>query len=161
MRSPRTGALWLWLVVGVALFFLIYPLYVIRPFRVQGDRELALALFVLRWNRVVTLVLAAAGVLLALRAWEGSGWLRRTGSLVALLLLGGVTLGARVNIFEKMFRPVSTAQVIPAVASRYPAAEMMMAIRHQAAARAYPIRVLAYHHVFNDELAGLPVVATY
>ena len=30
--------------VAIALFFAIYPLYVIRPFRHQGARELAAAL---------------------------------------------------------------------------------------------------------------------
>ena len=28
-------------------------------------------------------------------------------------------------------------------------------------ARAYPIRSLSYHHVLNDMLDGVPIVATY
>jgi hypothetical protein len=29
------------------------------------------------------------------------------------------------------------------------------------AARAYPIRGMSYHHVINDELNHVPIVATY
>ena len=46
----RRSACWL-LIAGclaVSLFCLVYPVFVIRPFRYQGPRELAVALFVLR-----------------------------------------------------------------------------------------------------------------
>jgi hypothetical protein len=41
------------------------------------------------------------------------------------------------------------------------AAEMVMAVRFGNDARAYPIVQMAYHHVFNDEVGGTPIVVTY
>jgi Protein of unknown function (DUF3179) len=29
------------------------------------------------------------------------------------------------------------------------------------ASRAYPIRQMGYHHVVNDTLGGVPIIATY
>jgi hypothetical protein len=41
------------------------------------------------------------------------------------------------------------------------AAEPVIAISVDGVARAYPIRIISYHHIINDTLAGEPVVATY
>jgi hypothetical protein len=38
---------------------------------------------------------------------------------------------------------------------------MVLAVRSGAQARAYPIRAMAYHHLVNDTLGGVPLVATY
>jgi hypothetical protein len=36
-----------------------------------------------------------------------------------------------------------------------------MAVRHGADARAYPISQMAYHHVLNDVVNGVPIAVTY
>ena len=41
------------------------------------------------------------------------------------------------------------------------AAEKVIAVKIGTEARAYPIRSMSYHHIFNDGLAGQPIVATY
>ena len=38
---------------------------------------------------------------------------------------------------------------------------MIMAVRFGSDARAYPISEMAYHHVFNDLVAGVRIVVTY
>jgi hypothetical protein len=38
---------------------------------------------------------------------------------------------------------------------------MILAVRIGAEARAYPIREMAYHHVLNDLVGGVPIAATY
>jgi hypothetical protein len=38
---------------------------------------------------------------------------------------------------------------------------MILALRYGSDARAYPIREMAYHHVLNDVVAGVPVAVTY
>jgi len=38
---------------------------------------------------------------------------------------------------------------------------MILAVRFGSDARAYPIREMAYHHVLNDVVAGVPVAVTY
>src|SRR5256885_5344618 len=67
--------------VAIALFFAIYPLYVIRPFRHQGPRELAAALVIARWAPWVTLLCAAAAVFHLSRLWRQSSPLGPPGPL--------------------------------------------------------------------------------
>ncbi len=38
---------------------------------------------------------------------------------------------------------------------------MVMAVHLGGEARAYPIRIVSYHHIVNDVVGGLPIVATY
>jgi Protein of unknown function (DUF3179) len=38
---------------------------------------------------------------------------------------------------------------------------MILAVHFGADARAYPIREMAYHHVLNDVVNGVPVAVTY
>jgi hypothetical protein len=39
--------------------------------------------------------------------------------------------------------------------------EMIMAVRFGSDARAYPISEMAYHHIVNDVVGGVPVTVTY
>ena len=68
---------------------------------------------------------------------------------------------ARQNYFEWMFHPIDSAQFESASASKLDPGEMILAVRFGADARAYPISQMAYHHVLNDVVGGVPVVATY
>ncbi len=38
---------------------------------------------------------------------------------------------------------------------------MVLAIEVGGEARAYPVDLVAYHHIVNDELNGQPLAATY
>src|SRR5437868_14257354 len=91
--------------VAIALFFALYPLYVIRPFRHQGARELAAALVVGRWAPGVTLLCAAAAVFHLWRWWRapGTGSSPRAGLLGAAGLAIAAAVFARWNISELMF----------------------------------------------------------
>ena len=42
-----------------------------------------------------------------------------------------------------------------------PADDVVMAVRVGPEARGYPVRIMAYHHVLNDDLGGVPLVITY
>ncbi len=147
--------------LAVALVCLVYPIYVIRPFRLQGTRELAAALFVVRIRPILT-VLAAAGAIAALAVlWRrGRRWPRWAAVAAALATVASAAV-CRVNVYELMFHPLEHASFSPAARSRLNSAEMVLAVRAGDAARAYPIRVLSYHHVANDTLGGVPIAATY
>ena len=54
-------------------------------------------------------------------------------------------------------KPVTTA----AAESKLDGGEMVIAVKVNGAARAYPIRSMSYHHIYNDVVAGEPIVATY
>jgi hypothetical protein len=70
-------------------------------------------------------------------------------------------VGSRINVFEIMFHPDTHPAFAPVAETHLDADDMVLAIKLGAAARAYPIREMGYHHVINDWLDGKPVVATY
>jgi hypothetical protein len=165
MKTQRPGRWFLlyWLVAGaVAWALLIYPIYVIRPFRHQGARELTIALAVTRY-RLIGMIFAMAGMLAA-AVWywrmERGKWRR----FFAALCVANVAVAAalsRINIYELMFHPAGTPVVTAASESKLDGGEMVIAVKLNGAARAYPIRSMSYHHIYNDVVAGEPIVATY
>ncbi len=143
--------------LAVSLFCVAYPMYVIRPFRAQGARELAVALQVTRVRPALTLACAAVALAAAVFPWRRARV--ATGVCVALVLLcAGL---ARVNIFELMFHPDAHPEFAAASASKLDGAEKVIAVKVGSMARAYPIRGISYHHIVNDQVGGVPIVATY
>jgi len=147
--------------VGIALFFAIYPLYVIRPFRHQGPRELAAALLIARWAPWATLLCAAAALFHLSRLWRQASRLARRGSLFAAILAILSAVFARVNIYERMFHPNLSPHFVASAQAVIDDADMVMSVRIDGEARAYPIREMGYHHIVNDVVGGAPIVATY
>jgi hypothetical protein len=93
--------------------------------------------------------------------WPG---IRRWQKIVLAFVMVLVTFSAvmaRLNYFEWMFHPVDSAQFESASASKLDRGEMILAVCIGAEARAYPIREMAYHHVLNDVVGGVPIAATY
>ena len=148
--------------LAAALFCLIYPVYVIRPFRHQGAMELKAALIVMRIRAWMMLGATAAALFAALRYWRAGGrwWSRGLVALGAALVFGTTAL-SRVNIYELMFHPVDRPEFTTADATKLDGGEKVLAVRVGGASRAYPIRSISYHHVVNDRLGGVPIVATY
>ena len=145
-----------------SFFLLAYPVYVIRPFRAQGVRELSVALFVARYRAPVMVALAAA--VFAALIWYGRRerrWLRRTASGAAALAVAAMALASRVNIYELMFHPLGPPAFMAVSQSRLDGDEMVIAIQVGPVARAYPIRNISYYHIVNDLVDGVPIVATY
>ena len=68
---------------------------------------------------------------------------------------------ARLNYFEWMFHPVDSARIRRRGASKLDTKEMIMAVRFAEDARAYPISQMAYHHILNDVVGGVPIAVTY
>jgi hypothetical protein len=102
------------------------------------------------------------GVLaLGLRLWQSSSKLLRSGIALALVLSGASAVMVRQNYFEWMFHPIAAAGFVSAGAARLGDKEMVMAVRIGAEARAYPIVQMAYHHILNDTVAGVPIAVTY
>ena len=146
-------------IVGAGLFFV--PAFIIRPFRYQSPRALWLAMSVHdrapRWTLFTTLLCLVFAFVL----WRNS---RRWGRIVltfAMLFVGFFAVMARLNYFEWMFHPVDSAQFIGEAQSKLDAREMIMAVRFGSDARAYPISEMAYHHILNDWVGGVPVAVTY
>jgi hypothetical protein len=149
------------LCAAVALIGLLYPLWVIRPFRHQGAGELQVALFVLQYRDLAEAVAAVLATVTMLMMWR---WEPRPGRSLAVattaLVLGSAAL-ARVNVYEQMFHPVNNPAFETVQAAKLNAAEKVLTIHVGDTARAYPVRSLSYHHIVNDTVGGVPVAATY
>jgi hypothetical protein len=60
-----------------------------------------------------------------------------------------------------MFHPMGRPNFVAATDTKLDGAEMVMAVHIAGEARAYPIRIVSYHHIVNDVVGGVPIVATY
>jgi hypothetical protein len=150
------------LLVALSLAAVLIPAYIIRPFRYQSAEALHLAMWLRTWAPAVTVVTGLAGAALGVGLMRGAR--RRQKALVTLgmLLVMASAALARYNYFERVWvQPVTTPQFEPAAQAKLDADEMVLAVRIGAEARAYPIRAMAYHHLVNDTLGGVPLVATY
>ena len=165
--KSSSHALW-WPLIAIAFVafaVLAFPIYVIRPFRSQGAEELAASLVISRWSPLVTAICAGISIVLAMvltaRISSGRIWLKRSGAIFIASFAIAISLASRVNIFEKMFHPITAAQFLPAAQANTDDREMVLAVKVGAEQRAYPVVVMAYHHILNDSLGGTPLVVTY
>jgi hypothetical protein len=146
-------------VVAVGLFFI--PAFVIRPFAHQAPRPLLLAMALRLHAPSGTLIAAVACFTFALLLWRTVGVWRRALLVLALLVVTFSTVMARLNYFEWMFHPIVSQQFVAQSASKLDPKEMIMAVSMGGEERAYPISQMAYHHVLNDVVGGVPITVTY
>ena len=73
----------------LSFLLLAYPIYVIRPFRYQGARELSIALQVMRVRPALVIALALLAAILAFMAWKR---MRRLLPRMAVVVLSALTV---------------------------------------------------------------------
>jgi hypothetical protein len=161
-QRRRTFTLILLTCLAVSLISVVYPIYVIRPFRHQGAGELAWALMVSRFRPAITVISALTAIVAAIGYWrvQALRW-KRVLSAVGAALVVVLAFLARVNVYELMFHPDTHPSFRAARDVKLDGAERVVAVRIGGEARAYPIRGMAYHHVVNDVVGGVAIVATY
>ena len=146
----------------VAFFAFAYPMYVIRPFRAQGSRELALALAVRSWGPPVAIAALAGALIVAAGLWKRStSKLSKSAVACAAALTICFVVLSHINVYEKMFHRIDFPSAIAAAEAKLDNDDMVLAIEIEGIARAYPVRMLAYHHIANDVLGRVPIVSTY
>ena len=162
-RKRRSVWFVLIMLTVVALAVVAIPVMLIRPFAPQTPASIALAFALRRWSLWVTLVAALVGVVLGTGIWRKSPrFFARLGVSVLVLVTLVTTWAARQNHFEWMFAPLPDARFIRAAeASAVAPADMVLAVLVKGDAAAYPVRQLAYHHLVEDAVGGVPIVATY
>jgi len=140
----------------------IIPVGLIMPFRPQSQSGLMLAYTLRRWSPSLTLVVAAVSIALVVWLWRNSRWWRKAALALALILIVTATWFARQNHFEWMFNPLPNAAYAKISEAGFMTdSDMVLAVENQGEAVAYPIRLMAYHHVVQDTVGGTPLVATY
>jgi hypothetical protein len=158
-------AAWLLLLILTlaALLIVLTPAWLIQPFRPQSQSGLALSYTLRRWSPVITLIALVGALALVLWLWRGARhWWLRSILAATLVLLLGATWFARQNHFEWMFNPLAKAAYARAAEADFLTdTDMVLAIEVNGESVAYPVRLMAYHHLVQDTAGGTPVVATY
>ena len=146
----------------VSLFALLYPVYVIRPFRQQGPRELLLALAITRYRPFIEICCAILAAVTAVLVWRNTQRRFLRGTVVALVAaVVAFAVLSRVNIYEQMFHPLQRPLFQAGSQTKLDSDEEVIAVSLNGSSRAYPIRSMSYHHIVNDVLGTVPIVATY
>jgi len=165
MTTSTSSARSLWIaltafaLIGFGVFF--FPAFIIRPFRYQNPRALLWAMAIRDRAPLISLLCAIVCFLLIAGLWRASNKWRRAGLVVAGIAVTFSAVMSRLNYFEWMFHPVDSAKFESEASSKLGTDEMILAVRYGPDARAYPIREMAYHHILNDVVGGVPIAVTY
>ena len=163
-RTARLRAL-LWTLFFVSalttIAFFFVPAFIIRPFRYQAPHPLLVAMALRQRAPLVTLLAGLACFCFAFTLWRIVGLWRKALLVVTLVVVTFSAVMARLNYFEWMFHPIADAQFLVQSDSKLDAKEMILAVSLVGDARAYPISQMAYHHLLNDVVAGVPIAVTY
>jgi uncharacterized protein DUF3179 len=160
--SRRTAWIVLAFVVLAGLAIVMTPVWIIQPFKPQTARGLAVSFFFRRWSPVGTVVALVGSLILIAKLWFGSRWWRKGVLVIAILPLLAATWFARQNHFEWMFHPLANSTYAKANDAPFVSdSDMVLSVEQNGEAVAYPVRLMAYHHVVQDTVGGTPIVATY
>jgi len=161
--NHRLGWLALLVVVIAALAVIAAPVLIIQPFKPQTSSGLAVSYALRSWSPLLTVTALVISLALGLWLWRGSRrWFAKTVLVILLLPVIAAAWFARQNHFEWMFNPLAQSAYAKADDASFVGAEdMVLAVEHNGDAVAYPVRLMAYHHVVGDTVGGTPIVATY
>ncbi len=150
------------LVIVVALSTVAIPVWLIQPFKPQTPRVLEVAYSLRRWSPYLTLVAVGVSMLIIGWLWRGAQLWVRALLLIGLLPLLVAAWFARQNHFEWMFNPLPHPFYAKSNdATHIENSDMVLSVDINGESVAYPVRLMAYHHVVMDVVGGTPIVATY
>ena len=153
------------LLLGLALLvvlMIVVPGMLIRPFAPQTPAGVSLSFLLRRWSPLVSLLGLAGGLWLAARIWRGSRIVARIGSALVVLLLGAGAWLSRQDYFEWMFAPLPDARFVRVAAADFVQPnDLVITATLNGESVAYPVRQIAYHHLVEDAIGKVPIVATY
>ena len=150
------------LTVLVVIAIVLTPVFLIMPFKAQTARTMQVSYLMRSWSPSLTALATVLLLALSVGLWRGGRWWSRIALVILLLPVLGATWLARQNHFEWMFNPLpNPAYAKAAEASFVSNDDRVMAVTIGDEAVAYPIRIMAYHHLVHDKVGGTPIVATY
>ena len=159
----KSAWLLLLIAVAVAFAFIFFPVYLIQPFAPQTERALAISYFLKTWSPIVTPLLAVGVIGLVVVAWKNSKrWYSKVPLVLPIFLSFVFAWFAQQNHFEWMFNPLTSSDFAKASEVDYVKDdEMVLAVKINGDAVAYPVSLMAYHHIAQDVVGGTPITATY
>ena len=138
----------------VALSSFLIPFQVIQPSKIQEESTLLYSLLLKQWAPTIAILSAILSLWAARRLGRWAGYL----CSLTTIIFAGLNF---INHFELMYHPIDKPQYIGASEARLDDEDMLLTVKLGGESRAYPVRTLAYHHLVNDQLSGVPIVATY
>jgi hypothetical protein len=138
------------------------PAFLIQPFRAQTNGGVTISHLLKRLSPPLTVVLLIVLLTLVFTLWRGARWWSRALAVLAITVTALGAWFARQNHFEWMFHPLPKPSYARADAVAFvDDADLVLAVERNGEAVAYPVRQLAYHHLVQDTVGGVPVVVTY
>ncbi len=164
MRRQLLSLLALFSLAAIAVVVVVLPVGALMPFRYHTPELIERLYLVQSWGTTIVLALLAICVFVAVRMWKErtSLWAPLV-STIPVLLLVVAAFFSRQNLLEwALFAPVETIEFeAVAVAGNVAESEYVMGVAVGDKARAYPILMVAYYHIVNDEIDGEPFAVTY
>jgi hypothetical protein len=158
----RIGWALLVLLTLTVLAIVLVPVFLIMPFKPQSWRGMEISYWMRRLSPSLTLLASLVSIAMLIWLGRGARWWRKGLLVVAVIPIFAATWLARQNHFEWMFNPLpNPAYAKAAEAGFVDDNDRVMAVAIGGEAVAYPIRLMAYHHVVADTVGGTHVVATY
>jgi Protein of unknown function (DUF3179) len=153
------------LAIGLAVLttaVAVAPVVLQQPFGAQTPSGMAVAHATRQWGPLLTAALAAAVIWLAWSAARGARWWGRVLLVAPVAVVLAAAWFARQNAFEWWFNRLSQPRFVAAGNSAFVEAnDLVLAVTRDGDAAAYPIRLIAYHHIVNDRIGRTPAVVTY
>ena len=149
------------LLIAVALVFI--PAYLIHPFKAQTKDAVRISFYARTWAPMLTTLLLAAVLFVSYRVWRNANrWFKRAVLVFLVFVVGTATWFSFQNYYEWMFQPLpdpnyARADKVDFISGN----DMVLTVAGGGEAVAYPVRLLAYHHLVHDRVGGKPIVATY
>jgi hypothetical protein len=147
----------------MAVALAIVPLRLDQPFAVQTPARLAAIFHMRSWSPALTLLAAVVTLVAAAWLWRGRRALVRVLLVALVALASAATWLAWQNPFEWMFNPVRAASYasLEEAASFVGDDDMVLVVALNGETAAYPVRQMAYHHLVQDVVGGVPIIVTY
>ena len=165
MKKFGNKTAWLILLLITVLTFAIVftPVWFIKPFSAQTERQIEISYFLKSWSPILTIIFSLAAILLAVFIFRNAArWYKTIPLALPLLLIFALTWFARQNHFEWMFNPLGNANFARISETDFVKDdEMVLAVSINGDAVAFPVRQMAYHHIAQDVVGGTPITATY
>jgi len=156
------------LIVAICIFIasaaVVYiPAHLIQPFKSQTKEAVALSYYLRTWAPIITVFLLVGALFICISFWRGAiGRFRKAVLVILLLPVGLAAWFAYQNYFQWMFRPLANPNYARAGEIDFLSGkDMVLAVSQGGDSVAYPVRLLAYHHLVHDRVGGKPILATY
>jgi hypothetical protein len=163
MKSYRYAWLGLFVLAIATAAVVFIPIWLIQPFAAQTRRAVDVSYLLRSWSPLFTLAATGGAIGLAFYIWTHSKrWFAKLLLVVPLFVTLGFTWLARQNHFEWMFNPLGQPAYAKISDVNFVSDDdMVLAVSLNGESAAYPVRQMAYHHVVQDVVGGMPITATY